>query len=211
MSKDNDGRQAIERQALQDLWLRRLREQGTMNFRVVGESMSPLIDLGDRVSVGRVLDPNQVVPGDIVLFTSGKRLIAHRLIQRVVEGGDLYFRQAGDAYIGSSLIKADQIVGVVTRIEKPGYGIVINTARQRFSSYLLSRVLMVVDRLYAATRRFRTRWMSSNTRRLPGKLSRAAWAVLRRSHKAALVTFLALDGAEGKAKVTGARVLRRQA
>lgn len=201
--------QDIDHQVLQDIWLRALEARGSCTFRVVGRSMSPLIDLGDRVVVASVADPASANIGEIALFKSGSRLVAHRLIDKVTDGGRVFFRQSGDVALGSTLISADQIVGVVTRIEKPASGAAIDMTGSNVSLFLLSRAIKALDSLYYRGRRVKGRFFPDNTHPFPGRLSRLVWALLKGSHRAALVTFLALDGVEAKAKVTGVRLLRR--
>ena len=57
--------------------------------RVTGPSMSPSVRHGDRLLVRRVEEPEEVVPGDVVLarFPSRPDLLVVKRVRRAVAGG----------------------------------------------------------------------------------------------------------------------------
>ena len=56
-----------------------LRSSGTLHLRVLGWSMLPTVWPGDTLVVER-LASNEVFDGDIVLFSNGRRFVAHRVV-----------------------------------------------------------------------------------------------------------------------------------
>jgi signal peptidase I len=68
------------------LWSELLRRCGEARIRVAGTSMLPLIRPGDVLLV-RSLDMMRVKRNDVILFTAGQRLFAHRVV-RVERRGD---------------------------------------------------------------------------------------------------------------------------
>ena len=72
-----------------------LRSSGTLHLRVLGWSMLPTVWPGDTLLVER-LASNEVFDGDIVLFSNGRRFVAHRVVagkRRL--GQTLTFRRKG--------------------------------------------------------------------------------------------------------------------
>jgi signal peptidase I len=72
-----------------------LRSFGRANVRVTGSSMLPCILPGDVLTVQRQ-ELNEVVPGDIVLFSRSNRLVAHRVVRRI-SGSDACLVTCGDS------------------------------------------------------------------------------------------------------------------
>ncbi len=76
---------------------RQLTESGiAVRLRLYGQSMYPLLRDGDLVDIVPI-SPKQVRIGDIVFFRSGRRLLAHRVIKRTVEGRSVRLITQGDS------------------------------------------------------------------------------------------------------------------
>lgn len=88
-------------------------------FRIVSASMSPLIEINDRVFVKRVL-PSEIKTGDIILFRSDDVFVTHRVIKLSRQNGRAMFLQKGDASNHAAWVPLDDIVGKIITIEKKG-------------------------------------------------------------------------------------------
>ena len=64
--------------AAQDLLAEVLSRFGEVRLRVSGSSMRPAIRAGDVLVIGRCV-MEEISSGDVVLFRSGQRLVAHRV------------------------------------------------------------------------------------------------------------------------------------
>lgn len=67
---------------------------GTVQLRVLGWSMLPIIWPGDELVIERIAS-HDVVNGDIVLFAAGSRFVAHRVVNR--SAGAPTIQTQGDA------------------------------------------------------------------------------------------------------------------
>lgn len=92
-----------------------------MRFRPAGHSMHPTIRDGEVLLVEPVVCAD-VHRGDVVLYRTGERVIAHRVVR--VEGGESIgysFTLRGDACRSSDEpVSAEQVLGRVVAIERGG-------------------------------------------------------------------------------------------
>jgi signal peptidase I len=105
---------------LKEMWREVCEKRGSLNFRIVSGSMSPLIKADDVVKVSRV-EPSRVRIGDIIAFQSGQNVVVHRVIWKSRSSQQLRFRQMGDACRSSARFPARNLIGKVTVIQKQGY------------------------------------------------------------------------------------------
>jgi len=83
---------------------------------VSGNSMTPLIHLGDQVLVSRVVSEH-IRSGDIVLFRRDGDMIVHRVLKRHRTDKGIGFSEKGDNTLTSGLIEADKIIGRVIMVK----------------------------------------------------------------------------------------------
>jgi len=92
-----------------------LRSSGALHLRVAGWSMLPTVWPGDTL----VIEPtshDQVCEGDIVLFSSGRRFVAHRVVA-ISGGGGSSVQTQGDAVpLPDSPLTARELLGKVSFI-----------------------------------------------------------------------------------------------
>ena len=92
-----------------------------VNFSAPGHSMYPTIMANETIMVEPV-DPGTVRLGDIILYRTNGRLLAHRVIGIENEINDFVLR--GDASLTcDEPVKSDQILGKVISIERNGCSI----------------------------------------------------------------------------------------
>ena len=58
-----------------------LRSSGSLQLRVTGRSMLPAIWPGDTLEIERA-NPNTILEGDIAMFTTEHRFVAHRVVAK---------------------------------------------------------------------------------------------------------------------------------
>lgn len=88
-------------------------------FRIVSNSMSPLIEINDRVLVKKV-NSFEIRPKDIILFKADDVLVTHRVVNFSRNDGKPMILQKGDASNHASLISTDTVMGKVKAIERKG-------------------------------------------------------------------------------------------
>ena len=110
-----ENREHLVRDMQEELFLK----QGQGWFRIMSGSMRPLIDIDDRV-LARPVDPEEVKPGDIIVFKNTDALVTHRVLKILRQNGKISILQKGDASVSASIIAPDSIMGKVVAIEKKG-------------------------------------------------------------------------------------------
>jgi signal peptidase I len=102
-----------------------LRSCGNLRLRVTGHSMLPTVWPGDTLVV-EPASSRDVSKGDIVLFSNGQRLVAHRLIAKDCGSGDSIETQ-GDAVPRPDFPLAQEcVLGKVSFILRNGQAIAAN-------------------------------------------------------------------------------------
>ena len=98
-----------------------LRSEGLLHLRVTGWSMLPVIRPGDTLTI-KYCDAEQIAVGDVVLFTRGSKLIAHRVISAMADQEQITTK--GDSSPSPDApIAATQLLGKVVDILRNGEGI----------------------------------------------------------------------------------------
>jgi hypothetical protein len=91
-----------------------LRRFGSARLRVFGLSMWPTVRPGDLLHV-QAVSPDDLAPGDVILFVRHGALFAHRLVGRA---GRL-LRTRGDAHWRCDpLLRPSQVLGRVERVSR---------------------------------------------------------------------------------------------
>jgi signal peptidase I len=97
-----------------------LHSSGTLRLRVTGWSMLPKIWPGDTLVIERA-SSDVAVEGDIVIFSNGRRLVAHRVVAKTSELEDSTVQTQGDAVPHlDSPVPARDLLGKVSFILRNG-------------------------------------------------------------------------------------------
>ena len=111
---------ARREEALADLVREGLGKVGRATFRTRGGSMRPFVVHGTTVHVENV-DPSAVRPGDVVVFTRGMELVAHRVLrQRRREGRRIFITKGDVLNAPDEPVAEESLVGRVVAIERNG-------------------------------------------------------------------------------------------
>ena len=88
--------------------------------------MAPLIQAGDLVLLERV-GPDHVRFGDVILFGRGEEKVIHRVVGRRQRQGGLVFFQKGDLHAPLGLVRAPEVLGRVSAVQKSGIAVDITS------------------------------------------------------------------------------------
>jgi signal peptidase I len=100
-----------------------LRSSGSLHLRVTGWSMLPTIWPGDTLAI-EPANRDQVFAGDIVLFSSARRFVAHRVLAAADGSGGSTVQTQGDAVPhADSPVAANEVIGKVSLILRNGKSI----------------------------------------------------------------------------------------
>jgi signal peptidase I len=97
-----------------------LRSSGNLRLRVTGWSMLPVIWPGDTLVIERA-SGDSAVEGDIVMFSNGRRLVAHRVVTKSNGSADSMVHTQGDALSRpDSPVAHHELLGKVSFIMRNG-------------------------------------------------------------------------------------------
>lgn len=122
-------------------------------FQVKGYSMSPFIKDGDMITLSPVAGSSPGL-GDVIAFTHPKteKLLIHRVIWK---NRDAYLLKGESSLEPDGLIKKENILGLVTKVERKGKRIFLGLGPERFLIALLTRKNLLLPILSPLWRRLR--------------------------------------------------------
>jgi hypothetical protein len=117
-----------------------LRLTGRARLRLTGTSMLPAARPGDVLSIC-MSGASHALPGDIVLFARNGRLVAHRVVERVISQDRPFWITRGDRLRHNDPpVSRDELLGRITAIQRGNRRIVPRlTFWSRLASWLLCR------------------------------------------------------------------------
>ncbi len=123
-------------ETITELWKEIFYKRKKAWLRVSSGSMAPLINEDARILVSP-LEDKKIKFGDVVLFTDGDKLIAHRVLSILSDKNK--FLQCGDYACSPSFISVDNIIGVVqkVKIDNSAREINFNSAAGRLFNILM--------------------------------------------------------------------------
>jgi signal peptidase I len=97
-----------------------LRSSGSLRLRVTGRSMLPAIWPGDTLEIERAT-PDAISEGDIAMFTTEHRFVAHRVVAKDCASGISKLQTQGDTVSRpDSPVAASSLIGKVSSIVRNG-------------------------------------------------------------------------------------------
>ena len=90
----------------------------------IGRSMFPLIS---NIVLIEPATAKNIKCGDIVVYSAGERMIAHRLIRKITKDGKEILLTKGDTFVDCSEVSPENVIGKVIEVEK--WGIKLNLKR----------------------------------------------------------------------------------
>ncbi len=106
-------------------------------FQAKGYSMSPFIKDGDMTTISPVFGSLPRL-GDVIAFIHPRteKLLIHRVVWK---SGDVYLVKGENALEPDGLIKKENVLGLVTKVERKGKRIFLGLGPERFLIALLTR------------------------------------------------------------------------
>jgi len=122
-------------------------------LQVKGYSLSPFIKDGDTITISPVSDS---LPrfGDVIAFIHPRteKLLIHRVVWK---SGDTYLLKGEGALEPDGLIKKENVLGLVTKVERKGKRIFLGLGPERFLIAVLTRKNLLLPVLRPVWRIFR--------------------------------------------------------
>jgi signal peptidase I len=107
-----------------DLAAEALRSWGVVKLRATGASMLPTLWPGDLLTV-RAVGPEQVEPGEVVLYMRQERFFIHRIVSKDLTREDAPLVTRGDCMSENDpAIERSELLGKVTEVQRSGVAFV---------------------------------------------------------------------------------------
>lgn len=119
-----------------------------------GRCMIPLFDDGANLIVKHI-QPDEIRRGDIAVFRSGDRIIAHRIIGKFQEGERCYFLEKRDSGFEPGKIPEDAIIGKVIGIKRRNDSINLEKDIWRLTNRLIGQYWAFFHTLYKAMKKLK--------------------------------------------------------
>jgi signal peptidase I len=120
-------------------------------FRTIGPSMEPLLERGDR-GVVRSRNPEDLQPGDLVVYRLADVPVCHRVLRSWDEEGKRRLLTKGDGlFTRDAPVHASQIIGQVIEVRKRGRVLRLDSPGGRLLARMLllhSLVTLLAGRLF---------------------------------------------------------------
>lgn len=99
------------------LFIQAIREGHSLWFRVVSNSMNPLLRLGDTVFI-EPAQANEIHIGEIAAFETPQGLVIHRIVCQQQREGTIRLLQMSDVELLASWVNEQAIVGRIVRTRR---------------------------------------------------------------------------------------------
>lgn len=127
----------ISSKDLSELLTSVLERQASFRFMAKGWSMSPFIKDGDIITISNLSDSIAGFGKPVAFIcTHVKKLIVHRIISR---NNNYYLIKGDRVFKPDGLIPRENILGIVTKIERGGKNIIFGLGPERYLIAFLSR------------------------------------------------------------------------
>jgi signal peptidase I len=126
-----------------------LKRGNCVRIPTLGRSMFPLISNIVLIEPAMAKD---IKGDDIVVYSAGERMIAHRLVRKMTKDGKEILLTKGDAYVDSSEVLPENVIGKVIEVEKWGIKLNLKRGAGKFINTICSSASPVLSIAYPILR-----------------------------------------------------------
>ena len=127
----------LNESAVREFQIELLKRERQAWFRILSNSMEPLIRKDDRVRVA-AMNASDARTGDIALLCTDGVFVAHRLVRIIRNSDRFHFFQKGDANGSVSPVEEEAIIGKVVAVERKGMVLDLTHGSGRLQNALLA-------------------------------------------------------------------------
>lgn len=124
-----------------------------LRIPTVGSSMYPVSRSGDIITI-RSTRAADVSIGDVIVYNTGERMVAHRLVSKRKKNNQTLLICQGDTFIRPDpSIRPEQVLGKVVAVSRNSRTIRLDTVKSRLISFLLVKTSLLRPWLYPVLRK----------------------------------------------------------
>lgn len=126
-----------------------LKRGNCVRIPTLGRSMFPLIS---NIILVEPATAKDIKGGDIVVYSAGKRMVAHRLIRKITRNGKKILLTKGDTFVDSSEVLPEDVIGKVIEVEKWGIKLNLKKGVGKFINTICSSASPILSIAYPILR-----------------------------------------------------------
>ena len=136
-----------------------LKKGHCVRIPTLGRSMFPLISSIIHIEPATA---EEIRIGDIVVYGSEENMVAHRLAKKITKEGKEILVVKGDAWLGSSEVLPENVMGRVIKVEKWGIQLNLNKGIGKTIDIICRCIAPFTSRLYSIMRNGRQWFAKKN-------------------------------------------------
>lgn len=127
----------------------------TLKISLSGNSMFPYLRKGD-IALVKAVTPDEIEIGDVIVFQTPGKFIAHRLIRIINKNGEILVQSKGDSlYKPDPPVPIESLIGKIISIDRAKRTIDYIGTKQKKINRLLASISLYTPVLYKALRRIK--------------------------------------------------------
>jgi signal peptidase I len=126
-----------------------LKRGNCVRIPTLGRSMFPLIS--DIVLIEPAM-AKDIKGGDIVVYSVGERMVAHRLVRKMTKNGKEILLTKGDTFVDCSEVLPEDVIGKVIEVEKLGIRLNLKRGAGKFINTICSSASPILSIAYPILR-----------------------------------------------------------
>ena len=126
-----------------------LKKGSCVRIPTIGRSMFPLIS---NIILVEPATAKDIKGGDILVYSAGERMVAHRLVRKITRNGKKILLTKGDTFVDCSEISPEDVIGKVIEVEKWGVRLNLKRGAGKFMDTICSSTSPILSIAYPILR-----------------------------------------------------------
>lgn len=126
-----------------------LKRGNCVRIPTLGRSMFPLIS---NIILIEPATAKNIKCGDIVVYSAGEKMVAHRLVRKTIKDGKNILLTKGDTFVECSEVLPEDVIGKVIEIEKWGIKLSLKRGTGKFLNAICSNTSPILSIAYPILR-----------------------------------------------------------
>jgi len=136
-----------------------LKRGNCVRIPTLGRSMFPLIS---NIVLIEPASAKDIKGGDVVVYSSGERMVAHRLVRKMTKDGKEILLTKGDTFLGCSEVFPENVIGKVIEVEKWGIRLNLKRGIGNFINIICGSASSILPMAYPILRNWKHRFVRKN-------------------------------------------------
>ena len=126
-----------------------LKRGNCVRIPTLGRSMFPLIS---NIVLIEPATAKDITGGDIVVYSAGKRMVAHRLVKKITKKGKEILLTKGDTFVDCNEVSPEDVIGKVIEVDKLGIKLNLKRGAGKFINTICSSASPILSIAYPILR-----------------------------------------------------------